>query len=740
MSINISGEQSGLKTKIVAFILLIFMTLAAALTPFAMVLGQSSSTSLGVSIIAVVPASEANSVTTIQSVYNGSAGQLYNVKGTIYTSNGTYNVIMGNTIVASGTASGLYVDTNFTVPQLTGGDYNFLIEDIKEGDLNSTGTTPEQFLITVAYSINSATAYNQEGSTVGLTAEVTGGNSGASYVANVTVVLPSPLNGNFSDEVTMVANSVGTATAQLSFPSSSFTSGDSLSLGDLTPTDFVGNYTLYFNMTSALAESQFQVGFLDSATYHRSSTVTVAAQGYAAGQTATLTVTNAATGSNLYSSQSLTAGSNGVIGTTFVVPSTAAVGGYWVNITTTSGTAKLLQDDQELWIPGYHITVTTLNLAGQVISSILVTVQDQLANTSYNSTSGANGQAGFSLENGPYGLTASWKGVTIGTSNITVNGAGSFNLQCDLTNLEILVQNENGTALPFVNLQIICQYGSSSSDTINSTGETDYSGIFTLNSTMTGVGLSGFVISYTIEASMYNRVFNAANDTLSNLPAQATYKFVIICPTEQATINIVGYNNAPIPGANLQLVELTNGLFYTATTDSSGSATAPLTFGVYKLQIYQNGILLNQTTIDAFTAGTDNIRCTLYGIHVTVSVVDYFGSPISNVNVTLNGPASERFSAITDGSGTTTFNNVIGGNMQVIAFAKGTSSSYQALALTVDQPTSVQIRMGGYVAFGSLLVPTSALFTLIMTIVLIVVLVCVELFLRRRRNHTSAES
>jgi hypothetical protein len=236
---------------------------------------------------------------------------------------------------------------------------------------------------------------------------------------------------------------------------------------------------------------------------------------------------------------------------------------------------------------------------------------------------------------------------------------------------------------------------------------------------------------------LYNKVFNTDNETLSSLPAQAIYQFLVICPTEPTTINVVGYNNAPIAGASVSFVELTNGLFYSATTGSSGSATASTTFGVYKVQIYQNGILLNETTVQAFDNPNQyTIRCTLYGIRVEVTVVDYFGAPISNANVTLNGPSSERFSAMTSGNGKATFNNVVGGDMQIVAFAKGAESSYQAVSLTVDQPTSVQIKMGGYVALGTILIPTAWLFTLILIIVAIVLLVVVEMFLRRRRSAT----
>ena len=712
--------------KIIAVTLLVFMSLAAAITPFAIVLGQNSQ--LGVSIIQVVPASEANLTTQMQSVYNGSVGQSYNIKGTIYTSNGTYNVIIGNSIVASGTGQGFYVNTNFTVPQLPGGDYNLLIEDVRQGNLNSTGSTPEQFKINPGYNITPSAAYSQEGATVTLTVQLTGGNSGVSYGANVTVVLPSPLNGNFSQTVTMVGNSVGTATATLDFPGN-FQSGDSLQLNGLPATDFAGNYTCYFNMTGALADSQFQIGFLDQATYHRGQSATVTALGYASGQTATLAVTNVATGSSIVTDSTLKADSSGVITASFQVPTTASVGSYTATITTTSGNAKLMQDTQNFYVPGYAVTVTTLNLNGVAVSGIRVSALDQSANISYNATSDSSGRANFQLESGPYLLSATLKGVNIGQTNITVTGPGNFNFECQLTNLQVVVQNQNGTALSYVNLVISYTYGSSK--TANVTGQTDYSGTYTLPSAISGV-------SYTIEASMYGQApFNPDNDTISSLPAQAVYRFVIVAPTEQTTFNVVGYNNAPVAGANIDLVEITNGLFYTAITDNSGSATAPLTYGEYKVQINLNGVLLNETMYHAFAEGQDNIRCTLYGIQVSVSVVDYFGSPISNANVTLNGPAEERFSAMTRGDGTTTFTNVIGGNMQVVAFAKGAEDNYQALSLVVNQPTSVQIQMSGYVAFGSLLVPTTALLTLILVIVAIVLLVVVELFLRRRRQKAS---
>ena len=87
---------------------------------------------------------------------------------------------------------------------------------------------------------------------------------------------------------------------------------------------------------------------------------------------------------------------------------------------------------------------------------------------------------------------------------------------------------------------------------------------------------------------------------------------------------------------------------------------------------------------------------------------------------------------MTKGDGTAIFSNVIGGDMQIVAFASGAQNNYQAMALTVDQPTSVQIQIGQYVALGSLLIPVSSLIAIIVILVAIILLAIVEIYRRKR--------
>ena len=177
-------------------------------------------------------------------------------------------------------------------------------------------------------------------------------------------------------------------------------------------------------------------------------------------------------------------------------------------------------------------------------------------------------------------------------------------------------------------------------------------------------------------------------------------------------------------------------MFYSATTGGNGAATIQATFGMYRVRVFKDTTLINETNVDVFSNSQQQIQCTLYGIQLSVSVVDFFGSPVSNANVTLNGPLLA--SAVTQSNGKATFNNIIGGNMQIIAQPSGTQDASQAITVNVDQPTTVQIKIEKYVALGSILIPTSSLFTILIIVLAIIMFVIVEVYRRRRVKHAAA--
>ena len=246
-----------------------------------------------------------------------------------------------------------------------------------------------------------------------------------------------------------------------------------------------------------------------------------------------------------------------------------------------------------------------------------------------------------------------------------------------------------------------------------------------MNSTLPRIG-------YTINASLYGVVFNLGNNSVSSLPVQPTSQVLIVCPSRILTLKIVDYEGAAIPNARIELFEVTSGLFHGDVADSAGAVTVEVTFGKYRLRVYKDDVLLNETVIEVFSDTQSEIHCSLYNIQVSVKVVDYFQQPIPNINVMLHGPGIGTLSDKTQAGGTATFSNVIGGNMQVIAYPEGLENSYEALNLKVEEPTTIQIKMDKYILIGPFLVESSVLATFIVVLLAVILFVSIEVYRRKR--------
>lgn len=683
--------------KAITISVLVFIVAAAVFAPFG-VLAQN--TNLGITILQVTPSGTAPVGTSV------------NLQGTIYTSNGSYQIILGSSVVNNGVADGFYVNVNFTVPDLPSGTYALILKDVAV----SSNSNPQQFAITSSYSITVVPTSVQEGNSVTLNVAVNGGLQGTSYSATIAVSLPNS-GATYSRIVSLgVASDKGTASAQVTFPDSSFQPDGAL-------TNYAGTYSVTFNQS--LASTEFKVNILDSATYHRGQTVNIRAIGYQPSQAATITIASS-TGQTLQSIE-VTASSEGLINSAWVVSSAASIGDYTVRINP-SGSQKAILDQQTFAITGYSIQVITKNLAGAIVPSVTVQAQDAQTSAIYSATSGSDGVANLKLETGNNGLTALWNSVNVGQTNVTVSGDATFTLTCQLINLKITVKNTQGKVMPFVDLNVNYQYQSNSgSKTESAVGQTGQLGSFTLNSTLPGA-------TYKIDASVYDQIFNAGNNTVSNLPSQATSEVSIICPDETVTLSVLGRNQQGIPNARIELVELSNGLFYSATTDNNGVAVLEVTFGMYRARIFKDNFLVNETSVEVFGTSQKQILATLYGIDLSVLVVDFFGSPISNAQVTINGP--QQLSATTQNDGKATFNGIIGGNMQIIAQASGASNAYQAINVNVDQSSVLQVKIDKYVALGSMLIQASSLITVLIIVSAIILFVLVEVIRRRKLKPT----
>ncbi len=678
--------------KIAALFILFALVFAAFMAPVA----TDAQSPTGVNIVHISPKA------------NGPAGAAINIQGSLYTANGSYQLLVGRTLVASGTAEGYYVDVNFTVPELPSATYPLILRDLK---INVNSST--QFTIATGYQISAQPTLVQEGGSVTVNAAVTGGQLGTSYGADISII--SPVGFVYSGAITLGAPNVqGTASASVTFPSSSFTDG---------ATDYAGVYRLTFN--GSLATNQFNVNILDSTSYHRGQTVTIRATGYQVNQAAIITVSS---GSTVIDTKSVSADGNGVISTTWIVSDNAPIGELIIKISTSEGTPKSPADQETLTVSGYTVNVKLTNLSGKDVPDLSVKATDSTTQISTTVTANSTGVATFKLEKGAYDLTAYLDDVIVGSANITVTEDATFTLRCQLTDLKVSVKTADGVTMPFVDLYIDYQYQSGSiSRSGNVSGQTDPSGSYTLTSMVAGA-------TYNIDASIYDHVFNTQNNTVTSLSNQATTDVVIICPSKNVTFSITGFDTHVIPNARIELVELNNGLFFSGSTDNSGTAQVPVTFGMYRVRIYKDNSLLSQENLQVFEDTQKQIRCTLYGIQLQVAVVDFFGSPIANAKVTLNGPS--RASASTQANGVATFNNIVGGDIQIIAQAQGTSDASQAINLNINEPVTVQIKIAKYISVGGMLMQASTLITFIVIFVISLMFVGVEVY---RRRKVSAE-
>ncbi len=97
---------------------------------------------------------------------------------------------------------------------------------------------------------------------------------------------------------------------------------------------------------------------------------------------------------------------------------------------------------------------------------------------------------------------------------------------------------------------------------------------------------------------------------------------------------------------------------------------------------------LNGTTVDLFGDQAANVSCSLYGLTVSVRVVDYFGQGIANMNVSLVRNGQTQAESSTGPDGTVTFNNVIGGKLDIIVSSNGASTPIAAQSIDVETLTS----------------------------------------------------
>jgi hypothetical protein len=143
---------------------------------------------------------------------------------------------------------------------------------------------------------------------------------------------------------------------------------------------------------------------------------------------------------------------------------------------------------------------------------------------------------------------------------------------------------------------------------------------------------------------------------------------------------------------------------------------------------------LNETSVDLFQEENVRIICKLYGLTISVRVVDYFGQPISNANVELQREGLSISPKRTESNGIATFLNVVGGNISVTVYMSGQTQPCVAATYSVEETESIDVRIGKYVVLAGFLVETGQLATAIIVVAAVILIVLIEVYARRRHK------
>jgi hypothetical protein len=652
----------------------------------------------------------------------GTVGTTVNLVGNITTVNGNFSILWdGGVLVSNVTAVGNSVNVSFVVPSATLGNHTVMLLDVAKKE-NATQT----FSVQTAYSLSVfpelvAPAQSQEGDNFTLSLGITGGNNSVVSVANFTVVTPNNASDTNLSNVTVGNDGNGTLT--LNYP------GDFSAAAN---TSLTGQYSVFFNST--LETGAFYVGLTNSSVYHRNQAVDVKVL-YAPDENVTLSLV----GPNLNYSENLTADSTGIVhyvnSTILSVAPANASSTYTVNVTSILGpTVKSPPDVQNFTVPGFAVNITARNLAGEPVPDVGIEVFENQTLVSSNTTD-SDGIVTTLLETGDYFSNVSYSGQQVGTlSMIIVNETSTvFSIYCNLTNLMITVKDQDGVLIPGVELSLAQENQTSVAVMINAT---DVNGTAVEQSVLPV--MNNAPIDYVLNATLDGIVFNTTEGL--ELPVTAWFDMSIVVPKMNLKVNVTNANLQPIQNATVNAINDDGGLFYTGTTAANGTVTLNCTLGMYLVQVYTDGIELNETMVDLNSTTVNAlVTCPLYGLTVSVKVSDYFGQPVPKLTVTLQR-AGYLKSVILGSNGLATFGNVVGGDLEVAVYSGGQSNQLALQSLYVGNSTTIRITLGSYVVLAGMLVGTSQLFTAVILVLSVIFIVCLEVYRRRIHKLKKTES
>lgn len=690
------------KTAIIALITLLTLTIFSQLISIRV-------DAVDVEIISISPTTQ-----------QGKVGDTVRITGTINHTGGRYEIWFGNICVVNETASENNVNASFAVPTLPNGNYTLTLRD-QTANINATSWFYIETACILKVSKPEHPKQLQQGAKVNISISVTGGKENTVYAANITVKTPAANETYWKLATLTNTTNTGIGNATLTYPFGS------------AHTNYTGTYTVSFNGT--LASDKFFIGLTDLAEYHRNDTMKIWAVGYSSYSNVNITIKSEDGKEIAKFPWDIT---NDIIDANWTIPPNMLVGNYTVSITPVP-TSKKVNDTQTFAVPGFKMEIIPRNLANEpVYDQVLIRIYDKSANKTYDVTSD-DGVAVKQLEIGEYNATAHFKKVKVGeipTFSIT-NKSETLNITCQLTNLNItVVSSQNKTIkIPFVSLGLFYNFttdldgGKNADETVSI--QTDITGTAKLHSLLLNA-------SYKVNATLYGQIFNQNNNTFSYLKQCAWNNITIICPERVLRVHVVDGEGHPIENAIVEAQEFMGGLPYKNSTNHNGNVTLHCIFGKYYVRVYSNKTLLEETTVELFDNENVTIRCILYNLPIYVKVVDYFGQPIPNANVTLERNGNVTCSKLTGADGFACFRE-IGGELTIKVYLVESQLPEASIIVYVgekrDYANPIVVKVGKYIVLAGLLVDTAQFAMAILALATMVLIAIIEI-LRRKRVKT----
>ncbi|MGB9853351.1 MAG: carboxypeptidase-like regulatory domain-containing protein [Candidatus Bathyarchaeales archaeon] len=649
---------------------------------------------------------------------SGYVGTTVQIIANLTTENGQYRLKFDQIELPSGNAVGNKVNASFSVPHKPQGSYNVTIIDVKTGESSTT-----TFTVLTSYSFKPLLPQPplqiQQGENVAISVNITGGKANYNYpkikVQTPTAVIYEAPN------INITTNDIGDFSGSVIYPTD-FANGAN--------TNFTGEYKIIFNENVV---GTFFIGLTDRSEYHRGDLVKIKAVDYLTYNNKNVTITIK------FGNQTIAAFNctviDGIVNANWTVPNTTFIGNYVLSITPVPASKQNATDTQKFTIPGFKIEMFPRNLANEVVPDVLVKVYDKAVNKTYDAESDENGVASILLERGDYNCTAYFKEVRVGTFTFNITESAKLDFQCQLTNLEIIVvdaQNIN-VQIPFVSISLAYNYVT---DLNGGENKTEPAKLYQTNITGT-LQMHSMLLNavYKVNASRYGENFNKNNNTFSNLQPQAWNKIAIPCPAKSLRVNVVDAKSQPIADAIIEAQEVMGGLQYSGSTNQNGQALLNCIFGIYSVKVYHDGLLLNETEVNLFDHQNLTLKCSCYNLPISIKVVDYFGQPIPNANVTLERNSVMLSSKLTGTNGMAGFTE-IGGMLTIKVYFSGQNQPVTALTTFIgeerNETNPVEVKIGRYVFLAGFLIETAQFAAMILILAVIIVMLAMEIYRIKR--------